>query len=87
MLDWRREKERVKRDPRKKGHISEIFPEFSELRPGTESGSLGLALRVMHYIFTHTMPTYLLTTVFVAISPALPRCRSHKSKNKIEGET
>ena len=35
-----REKERVKRDSREKGHISEIFPEFSVLRPGTDSGSL-----------------------------------------------
>lgn len=58
VLDRRREKERVKRDSRAKGHISEIFLELEELRPETESGSPGLSPRVVHYISTCTMPTW-----------------------------
>jgi len=50
------EKERVKRDSREKGHISEIFPEFSELRLGTDSTVGGFALRAMH-LYIHRVVT------------------------------
>lgn len=58
VLGRHREKERVKRDSRAKGHISEIFLEFSVLRPETESRSPELSPRVVHYISTCTMPTW-----------------------------
>jgi len=78
MFGRRREKERVKRDSRVKGHISEIFPEFL-FRSWNRERQSKLAPRVIHVYNVHV-------TVFIAVLSAFPHYRPHKSKNKNEDE-